>query len=119
MTYFVAWDLTVDPGPHHPGDIDSALDTAVDDAGGELLVSVSYGEHDAEPVSGYDPTEELENLSLRFPEALFTLTMTDCENYLPPEENGYGRVYVKAGRHQGAKARVVFESFDPARLVPS
>ena len=65
MTYFVAWDLAVDPGSHHPGEIDAALEAAVDGAGGEKLASVSYGEYDAEPVSGHDPTEDLEGLSLR------------------------------------------------------
>ncbi len=119
MTYFLAWDLSVDPGQHHPAGIDAALEEAVAEDGNELMVHLSYDGYEAEPVSGYDPTEDLEADSLRFPRALFTLTATDCENYLPPEQNGYRRVYVQAGRHHRSQATVVFEPFDPGRLSPT
>lgn len=113
MTTLVGWQLTVDAGPHHdPEEIDAALESAVGEDGVEVLLSVSYGDHDAEPANRYDPTEDLKTVSSRFPEALFTLTATDCENHNRPEEHGYRRIYLKGGKSQEADAAVVFSPFD-------
>jgi hypothetical protein len=89
----VAWELGVRPAGYGLEEIERALTCHPADGGPKLLDVLSHGCYDAEPVNdfSYSPVADACRLSERFPEALFTLTATNYENFSGPEEPGYQR----------------------------